>query len=99
VTAFAGGYVASGKAGAARVPRLFTPGYVLNGPEGVGEVQTPLRVTRGASGAGLRIGDRVWLRHAKAGEMMERFDQVHLVRGDKIVETVPTYRGEQKNFG
>ncbi|MGI5188300.1 amino acid deaminase/aldolase [Promicromonospora sp. CA-289599] len=99
VTAFGGGYVASGKAGAARVPRLFTPGYALNGPEGVGEVQTPLRVTRGASGAGLRIGDRVWLRHAKAGEMMERFDQVHLVRGDKIVETVPTYRGEQKNFG
>jgi D-serine deaminase-like pyridoxal phosphate-dependent protein len=99
VTAFAGGYVASGKAGAARVPRIFTPGYALNGPEGVGEVQTPLRATRGASGAGLRIGDRVWLRHAKAGEMMERFDQVHLVRGDKIVETVPTYRGEHKNFG
>ena len=100
VTAFAGGYVASGKAGAARVPRLFTPGYALNGPEGVGEVQTPLRVTRGlAPGGMLRTGDRVWLRHAKAGEMMERFDQVHLVQGDKIVETVPTYRGEHKNFG
>lgn len=100
VTAFAGGYVASGKAGAARVPRVFTPGYALNGPEGVGEVQTPLRVTRGLTPDGtLRTGDRVWLRHAKAGEMMERFDQVHLVRGDKIVETVPTYRGEHKNFG
>jgi D-serine deaminase-like pyridoxal phosphate-dependent protein len=100
VTAFAGGYVASGKAGAARVPRLFTPGYALNGPEGVGEVQTPLRVTRGLAPDGrLHTGDRVWLRHAKAGEMMERFDEVHLVRGDKIVETVPTYRGERKNFG
>ncbi|WP_454860243.1 alanine racemase [Promicromonospora soli] len=100
VTAFAGGYVASGKAGAARVPRLFTPGYTLNGPEGVGEVQTPLRATRGSSPDGyLHTGDRVWLRHAKAGEMMERFDQVHLVSGTEIVETVPTYRGEGKNFG
>ncbi|MFD2027795.1 alanine racemase [Promicromonospora aerolata] len=100
VTAFAGGYVASGKAGAARVPRPFTPGYALSGPEGVGEVQTPLRVTRGLSPDGrLHIGDRVWLRHAKAGEMMERFDQVHLVRGAEIVETVPTYRGAGRNFG
>jgi len=100
VTAFAGGYVASGKAGAARVPRLFTPGYTLNGPEGVGEVQTPLRATRGSAPDGdLHTGDRVWLRHAKAGEMMERFDQVHLVSGTEIVETVPTYRGESKNFG
>lgn len=100
VTAFAGGYVASGKAGAARVPRLFTPGYTLSGPEGVGEVQTPLRATRGPAPDGdLHTGDRVWLRHAKAGEMMERFDQVHLVSGTEIVETVPTYRGEGKNFG
>ena len=100
VTAFAGGYAASGKAGAARLPRLFTPGYALSGPEGAGEVQTPLRVTRGLSPDGrLHTGDRVWLRHAKAGEMMERFDRVHLVRGTEIVETVPTYRGEGKNFG
>lgn len=100
VTAFAGGYAASGKAGAARLPRLFTPGYALSGPEGAGEVQTPLRVARGLAPDGrLHTGDRVWLRHAKAGEMMERFDQVHLVRGTEIVETVPTYRGEGRNFG
>ena len=100
VTAFAGGYAASGKAGAARLPRLFTPGYALSGPEGAGEVQTPLRVARGLATDGrLHTGDRVWLRHAKAGEMMERFDQVHLVRGAEIVETVPTYRGEGRNFG
>jgi D-serine deaminase-like pyridoxal phosphate-dependent protein len=100
VTAFAGGYAASGKAGAARLPRLFTPGYALSGPEGAGEVQTPLRVARGLAPDGrLHTGDQVWLRHAKAGEMMERFDQVHLVRGAETVETVPTYRGEQKNFG
>ncbi|MFE7504937.1 amino acid deaminase/aldolase [Promicromonospora sp. NPDC057488] len=98
VTAFAGGYAASGQAGKLRLPRLFTPGYTLSGTEGAGEVQTPLKATR-AGGGMLRTGDRVWLRHAKAGEMMERFDQVHLVRGSEITETVPTYRGEGRNFG
>ncbi|WP_020017973.1 alanine racemase [Promicromonospora sukumoe] len=98
VTAFAGGYAASGQAGKLRLPRLFTPGYTLSGTEGAGEVQTPLKATR-AGGGMLRTGDRVWLRHAKAGEMMERFDQVHLVRGSVITETVPTYRGEGRNFG
>ena len=63
-------------------------------------MQTPLRVASGFSpDAALHTGDRVWLRHAKAGEMMERFDQVHLVRGAEIVETVPTYRGEGVSFG
>ncbi|MFI9488219.1 alanine racemase [Promicromonospora sp. NPDC052451] len=100
VTAFSGGYAASGQAGVSRLPRLFTPGYALTGTEGAGEVQTPLRATRGSGPDGrLRTGDRVWLRHAKAGEMMERFDRVHLVRGAEVVETVPTYRGEGRNFG
>jgi D-serine deaminase-like pyridoxal phosphate-dependent protein len=44
------------------------------------------------------VGDRVWFRHAKAGELCERFDAVHLVRGGELVETVPTYRGEGKTF-
>ena len=47
----------------------------------------------------LKIGDRVWMRHAKAGELFERFDEVHLVHGDRIEQTVPTYRGERHNFG
>jgi D-serine deaminase-like pyridoxal phosphate-dependent protein len=97
-TAFAGGYVASGPAGVLRVPRLVEPGWRLTSAEGVGEVQTPLRATRGAERA-LAVGDRVWFRHAKAGELMERFDRVRLVRGDQVVETVPTYRGEGKSFG
>ena len=46
----------------------------------------------------LRVGDRVWFRHAKAGELCERFDVVHLIRGGEIVDTVPTYRGEGKTF-
>jgi len=40
----------------------------------------------------------VWMRHAKAGELCERFDRLHLVEGDRIVEEVPTYRGEGQCF-
>jgi D-serine deaminase-like pyridoxal phosphate-dependent protein len=96
-TAFGGGYVASGPAGRSRLPRVATPGWSLTGTEGAGEVMTPLRRRRGAPPLG--VGDRVWLRHAKAGELMERFDVVHLVRGDAVVESVPTYRGEGRTFG
>ena len=41
----------------------------------------------------------MWLRHAKAGELCERFDALQLVAGDAIVGTVPTYRGDGQNFG
>jgi len=96
-TAFSGGYIASGPATASRQPRPVWPrGLALTPREGAGEVQTPLRL---AGTADLRVGDRVWFRHAKAGEVMERFDRVHLVRGSGVVESVPTYRGEGRNFG
>ncbi|MCB7136896.1 alanine racemase [Cellulosimicrobium marinum] len=97
-TAFSGGYVASGPASSTRLPVVATPGWSLTGREGAGEVQTPLRRT-GRRAAELDVGDRVWFRHAKAGEMMERFDEVHLVRGDEVVDVVPTYRGEGRAFG
>ncbi|MFI1911643.1 amino acid deaminase/aldolase [Nocardia sp. NPDC020380] len=94
-TVFSGGYIASGPTGAARVPKPVWPlGLKLIGTEGAGEVQTPLT---GADG--LRIGDRVWFRHAKAGELCERFTRVHLVDGDGSRTTVPTYRGEGQCFG
>ncbi|MGY2125602.1 amino acid deaminase/aldolase [Nocardia gipuzkoensis] len=94
-TVFAGGYIASGPAGPSRVPKPVWPRKLkLLGTEGAGEVQTPL------SGAGeLRIGDRVWFRHAKAGELCERFDAVHLVEEDGSRVAVPTYRGEGVCFG
>jgi D-serine deaminase-like pyridoxal phosphate-dependent protein len=95
-TALGGGYPASGPAGRDRLPRPFLPaGLRLDAREGAGEVQTPLT---GKAAAGLKVGDRVWFRHAKAGELCERFDVVHLIRGGEIVETVPTYRGEGKTF-
>lgn len=59
-------------------------------------MQTPLT---GARANRLQIGDRVWFRHAKAGEACERFDQLHLVRGGELVDSAPTYRGEGQNFG
>ncbi|MFE7799918.1 alanine racemase [Nocardia sp. NPDC057440] len=94
-TVFAGGYIASGPAGRTRVPKPVWPsGLRLIGTEGAGEVQTPL-----SGAAELRIGDRVWFRHAKAGELCERFDRIHLVDSDGTRTTVPTYRGEGNCFG
>ena len=96
VTALGGGYLASGAGDRARLPRPVLPeGLRLDGREGAGEVQTPLL---GVAADRLRIGDRVWLRHAKAGELCERFAELHLIEGDRVVETVPTYRGEGKCF-
>jgi D-serine deaminase-like pyridoxal phosphate-dependent protein len=95
-TVLGGGYPASGAAGRDRLPRPVLPaGLRLDRQEGAGEVQTPLL---GPAAAELRIGDRVWFRHAKAGELCERFNELHLVEGDAVVATVPTYRGEGRAF-
>ncbi len=90
-TVAGGGFVASGPPGRDRAPLPWAPpGLRLTGLEGAGEVQTPLS----GPGAGLlQIGDLVWFRHAKAGELAEHANTVHLVSGDRVVETVPTYRG------
>ncbi|MGH3457478.1 amino acid deaminase/aldolase [Aeromicrobium sp.] len=96
-TLFSGGYIASGPAQKSRLPKPAWPeGLSLLGTEGAGEVQTPVK---GRAARDLRLGDRVLLRHAKAGELCERFDTVTIVAADGSVEIVPTYRGEGKNFG
>jgi D-serine deaminase-like pyridoxal phosphate-dependent protein len=95
-TVLGGGYLASGPADAGRLPQPFLPaGLRLDSQEGAGEVQTPLL---GAAARELGLGDRVWFRHAKAGELCERFDRLHLIKDERVVETVPTYRGEGKRF-
>lgn len=97
-TLFSGGYIASGTASPDRLPSPFRPrGLRLTGTEGAGEVQTPVR---GAATGPLRPGDRVWMRHAKAGELAERFTHYHLIGPNDIdITTVPTYRGEGQCFG
>jgi D-serine deaminase-like pyridoxal phosphate-dependent protein len=91
VTVAGGGFVASGAAGTDRLPLPWAPpGLRLTALEGAGEVQTPLV---GPGAGSLAVGDWVWFRHAKAGELAEHTDVVHLVRGATVVETVPTYRG------
>ena len=96
VTALGGGYLASGPADKLRLPTpALPPGLRLDSFEGAGEVQTPLT---GPPADVLRIGDRVYLRHAKAGELCERFNSILLLQGDEIVDEVATYRGEGKAF-
>ncbi len=91
VTVAGGGLVASGPAGRDRLPLPWSPpGLHLTGLEGAGEVQTPLT---GPGAAGLAIGDLVWFRHAKAGELAEHLRRVHLVRRDAVTDIVRTYRG------
>jgi D-serine deaminase-like pyridoxal phosphate-dependent protein len=91
-TALGGGYVASGAPAGDRLPEpVHPPGLRLDPREGAGEAQTPLL---GPAADTLRVGDRVWMRHAKAGELCERFSSLFLVSGDRIVDEVPTYRGE-----
>ena len=95
-TALGGGYLASGSGDASRLPSPWLPpGLELDAEEGAGEVQTPLL---GEAAEALEVGDRVYFRHAKAGELCERFDVLHLVEGDEVVAEAPTYRGEGKAF-
>lgn len=96
VTVFSGGFVASGPAGRDRSPvPVLPPGLRLLRSEGAGEVQTPLA---GPGARALVPGDRVWLRHAKAGEVMERFAEVVAV-SDGPAAVLPTYRGCGLTFG
>jgi D-serine deaminase-like pyridoxal phosphate-dependent protein len=97
VTVAGGGWVASGPPGKDRLPVPTYPADLHWLPaEGTGEVQTPLR---GPGTTDLRIGDRVWFRHAKAGELCEHIDVLHSLTGDALTGAVRTYRGEGRSFG
>jgi D-serine deaminase-like pyridoxal phosphate-dependent protein len=95
-TALGGGYLASGSGDPGCLPAPWLPpGLEFDPEEGAGEVQTPLV---GAAAKSLAVGDRAYLRHAKAGELCEHFNALHLVEGEEIVDVVPTYRGDGENF-
>ena len=86
-----GGLVASGPAGKDRLPVPWAPpGLHLTALEGAGEVQTPLA---GPGANALLVGEMVWFRHAKSGEVAEHVLEAHLVRGNEVEDVVPTYRG------
>jgi D-serine deaminase-like pyridoxal phosphate-dependent protein len=90
-TVHGGGLVASGPIGKDRLPTPWAPaGLHVTGLEGAGEVQTPLT---GHPAALLSIGDLVWFRHAKAGELFEHTNSVQLLSGSRFTEEVLTYRG------
>lgn len=88
LTCLGGGFIASGEPGWDRVPRPVNRNIALSNFEACGEVQTPVRV-----GSAVQLGEAILFRHAKAGELLERFNDVHLVRGNEIQETVKSYRG------
>ncbi len=95
-TALGGGYVASGGGGRDRLPQPYLPtGLELAPEEGAGEVQTPLI---GGVARRIGIGNRIYMRHAKAGELCEHFNSLYLVAGEEIVDEVPTYRGDGQAF-
>ncbi len=98
VTCFGGGYPASGPAGGDRLPMVhLPPGLEPLDLEGFGEVQTPFRLTSDCPA--LQIGDPVICRHAKAGELAERFSELLLLRGETVEERAPSYRGLGWCFG
>lgn len=92
VTCNGGGYVASGNAEKIKMPKPYLPkGLKLDANEGTGEVQTPLHIENCAKD--LQPGDAVFFRHAKAGELCEHFNHLHLIRNGRIEDKVTTYRG------
>ncbi len=96
VTCAGGGYVASGASGPSRLPRPWLPaGCALIANEGAGEVQTPVRHPAHLQPA---LGDPILFRHAKAGELCERFNTLLLIRDGRVIDEIPTYRGEGKSF-
>lgn len=91
-TVLGGGWIASGPPAVDRLPLAVWPeGLTMVPREMAGEVQTPF-----TKASALSIGDRVWFRHTKAGELAEHLNEVAVVDGDRIVDTFPTYRGEGK---
>lgn len=96
VTCHGGGYVASGPVGEDRLPEVFSPvGGTLLADEGVGEVQTPVRFKGPCA---VELGDPIFFRHPKSGEVCERFSSILLISKGAVVDEVPTYRGEGQTF-
>jgi len=97
VTCQGGGYIASGAVGEEKLPLpIYPAGLKYLSLEGAGEVQTPFLLPKDCPR--LELGDPVFLQHAKAGELCERFNDLWLVKDGKLEGQVKTYRGEGMAF-
>ena len=95
VVCHGGGYIASGAIGQDRLPTfLERERFSFTSLEGPGEVQTPIIVKNGQ----VEIGDTIYMRHAKAGELCERFQVLHAIEGGQYVGPIKTYRGDGQCF-
>lgn len=98
-TLLGGGWIASGPSQPDRLPQLAWPqGLKMLPREGAGEVQTPVTGSPVSTGSTTDIGDRVWLRHTKAGELSEHLNAFALVQHGAVIDELPTYRGEGHAF-
>ena len=100
ITCHSGGFVASGAMGMDKTPQIVYPDNLsILKDEGYGEVQTPMQATGKLS---VGIGDYVWCRHAKAGELCEHFNEMITYRKiDNQYQTqgsMTTYRGDGQCF-
>lgn len=103
VTCQGGGFIASGSMGAEKYPQIIYPkGVTILKDEGYGEVQTPLLITSPVLQKTLTIGDYVWCRHAKAGELCEHFNELITYRTQNgktsVTGRMTTYRGAGQCF-
>ncbi|KOP78462.1 hypothetical protein AMS59_11440 [Lysinibacillus sp. FJAT-14745] len=95
VVCHGGGYTASGAISADRLPVFYESTFFSYlSLEGVGEVQTPVKVKHKK----VNVGDTLYFRHAKAGELCERFQKLHGIKGDKYIGAYTTYRGDGQCF-
>lgn len=96
ITCHGGGYIASGAIDMNKAPQIFSPKNLkINSNEMFGEVQTPLEHDGSID---IQIGDPIFLRHAKAGELLERFTNIYIIENHKVVDRWKSYRGEGKCY-
>ncbi|MGM8884487.1 alanine racemase [Psychrobacter sp. 1U2] len=108
ITCHGGGFIASGAVGEDKAPSIHYPsGLSILADEGFGEVQTPMAIAKPAA---INIGNYVWCRHAKAGELCEHFNELIGYRqaaqvttandkkAKKEFDTMMTYRGAGQCF-
>ncbi len=97
ITCQGGGYIASGAVGTEKLPvPMYPAGLKYLSLEGAGEVQTPFILPQDCPK--IELGDPVFLQHAKAGELCERFNDLWLVKDGRLAGQVKTYRGAGMAF-